>query len=101
MKPYRYTLRSTILAAVSAVAVLTATTVAGAESTKSAIQFNIKAQPLQVAILEFSRQARVTVVAPAELLRGHDARNVVGAMVPEEALTQLISGTGLKVERTN
>lgn len=60
-------------------------------------QFNLPAQPVAKAIVEFSRQSGVQVVAPANRLRGKTSRPVIGSMSVDTALARLIEGTGLSV----
>lgn len=64
--------------------------------------YDIKAQPLSSAIIDYGRQSGVTVVAPIELMKGKTAPAVRGNMTPSEALDRLLSGSGLRaVQRPN
>lgn len=63
--------------------------------------FTIKAQPLAKALVRYSEQSRVVVVVPAQLVAGKTAAAVQGEMAPEQALAQLLGGTGLKPVRDN
>jgi iron complex outermembrane recepter protein len=58
-------------------------------------QFNIPAQPLADALTEFGRQSGLRVTVDAALVRGLSSPAVSGAMAPEDALRQLLGGTGL------
>lgn len=62
--------------------------------------FDIEAQPLAKALLEFSEQSGVTVAVQSPLVQGKSARPVKGAFEPEEALRQLLRGSGLKLTTT-
>jgi len=58
-------------------------------------RFDISAQPLATALIEFSQQAQVQVTAPATMLENLATRGVHGRMVVSDALRQLLSGTRL------
>jgi outer membrane receptor protein involved in Fe transport len=60
--------------------------------------FNIPAQPLAAAIIEYSRQSDAVVTAPARLTRGKTASAVRGNYTSREALKALLAGTGLTVQ---
>lgn len=70
---------------------------ARAESTRN---FQIAAQPLSQALLEFSRQADVIVTAPSELVRNRRAPEIRGDLRPAAALARLLRGSGLKASFT-
>jgi iron complex outermembrane recepter protein len=57
--------------------------------------FDIQAQPLSSALLEFGRQAKISIAAPRELTQGRTAKAVRGTMTTREALARLLDGTGL------
>jgi iron complex outermembrane receptor protein len=76
----------------SARAVAAGQPVAGA----ARVQFDIPAQSLARALMLYSRQARITVVAPGGLVRGKRSRAVAGSYGADEALRILLSGTGLR-----
>ena len=59
-------------------------------------QFDIEAQSLAKALLEFNEQSGLTVAAPRELVADKQAPAVRGEMEPEEALDKILSGSGLK-----
>lgn len=61
------------------------------------VSFNISSQPLSDALLVFSRQSDILVAAPFALVDGKSAPAVSGVMTPEQALRQILQGTGLRV----
>lgn len=69
-------------------------TVAGraAQATQA---YNIGAQPLGSALLSFGRQSGLQLTAPGELLRGVKTSGVHGQLTSQQALGQLLAGTGL------
>lgn len=84
-----------ILGAASALAVTFAAT-ANAEEEKTR-NFSIEAQPLVMALVEFSRQSDITVIAPSKTTRGRQSRAVVGEMEPAEALEALLGEADLEL----
>ena len=68
-----------------------------AEATRD---FQITAQPLSQALLEFSRQADVIVTAPAELVQNKRAPEIRGELTPSAALSRLLRGSGLEASFT-
>ena len=62
--------------------------------------FQIAAQPLSQALLEFSRQADVIVTAPSELVRNKRAPEIRGELTPSAALARLLRGSGLEASFT-
>ena len=60
-------------------------------------EFDIAAQDLSTALLEFGEQSGVNVAAPRELVRDKRAPAVRGEMEPEEALQKILSGSGLQM----
>lgn len=68
-----------------------------AEAQSASNSFDIPAEPLPQAVLQFSQQANIDVVAPAELTRGKTAHAVHGVMSSQAAFRQLLEGTGLSV----
>ncbi|HKQ14590.1 MAG TPA: TonB-dependent receptor [Steroidobacteraceae bacterium] len=62
--------------------------------------FQIAAQPLSQALLEFSRQADLIVTAPAELVRDKRAPEVRGDLTPSAALSKLLRESGLEASFT-
>lgn len=57
--------------------------------------FDIRAQPLASALLEYSRQSEVPVVVSPDLVAGKRSPGVKGALPPGAALDRLLTGTGL------
>lgn len=63
------------------------------------IEFKIDAQPLQKALLKYSEQAKTAVVAPTSLLEGKQSAGVNGQLSAKDALSVMLSGTGLVPQR--
>lgn len=61
----------------------------------SARHFEIKAEPLSDALMEFGAQSGLTIVAPTTLTAGKQAPAVHGDLTWTEALRQLLQGSGL------
>src|SRR6185437_15262858 len=59
-------------------------------------KFDIPAQPLSSALLEFSRQSDVLVVVAPELAAGKRSRALKGSMPANEAIGILLSGSHLR-----
>lgn len=86
------------LSCVCAVSVMALTVAAsGAMAEADTTQFDIDAQPLPRAILEFSKQSNIDVIVPSELVRGKQSAPIAGDMPADEALTKMLEGSGLKV----
>ena len=62
--------------------------------------FDIKAQPLSEALMAFGAQTGAIVMAPSELTAGKTSTPVTGQLTPQEALTRMLLGTGLKFQKT-
>ena len=58
--------------------------------------FDIEAQPLAKALLEFNEQSGVLVMAPQALVEGKTAPAIEGEITADEALDRILSGSGLK-----
>lgn len=86
-----------MLGAASAIAVVAASGAAYAQ--EQARNFDIPAQGLLPALLEYQRQSDIPVVVRAELVRDRQAPAVRGYLTPTEALDRLLSGSGLTVQR--
>jgi outer membrane receptor protein involved in Fe transport len=71
-----------------------------AQAAQSKRSFQIAAQPLSQALLEFSRQADVIVTAPSELVRDRRAPEIRGELTPSAALKRLLRGSGLEASFT-
>lgn len=85
------------LAAASTIAIVASMSSAYAQEQQRI--FNIPAQPLSSALIEFSRQSDVMVVADPAVVNGRRAPAVQGTFTPSEALDRLLAGSGLSVEQ--
>jgi len=65
------------------------------EARQATRSFNIPAQPLATAINAFGRQSGLQVSAEAEIVNGVQAQAVQGDFPPAEALSRMLTGTGL------
>lgn len=72
-----------------------ATAAGDAAAVLSTRAYNITAQPLGSALLSFGRQSGLQLTAPGELLRGVKTSGVHGQLTSQQALGQLLAGTGL------
>lgn len=68
---------------------------AGDDPLSRTAQFDIKAQSLATALIEFSQQAQVQIAAPATLIGNLTTQGIHGRMQVATALQQLLSGTRL------
>ena len=59
------------------------------------VEFDIPGQPADRALTEFAEQADLTLVFPAELVRGKSANTLVGTYTLQEGIDRLLEGTGL------
>lgn len=73
--------------------------IASAATAQEIQNFEIAAGPLAQALQQYSRQADVTLVAPADLTRGKQGPAVAGRMSAEDALSRLLDGSGLMSRR--
>ncbi len=91
-------MRLALRAVVAAVATLGLASVHAREpqQVETTRNFQITAQPLSQALLEFSRQADVIVTVPSELVRNKRAPEIRGELTPSAALSRLLRGSGLK-----
>ncbi|MCE7965788.1 MAG: TonB-dependent siderophore receptor [Nitrospira sp. NTP2] len=64
-------------------------------------EFNISPQPLGSAITTFADQANYRLLVPSEMTEGKTTNGVSGRHTPEEALTLLLTGTGLSYRLTD
>ena len=80
-------------------AVTAACLIFGAIDAGAAQPFDIPEQPLAKAVLEFSRQANVDVLASGKLLEGKQSVAVKGAIEPADALRQLLGDSKLAFTR--
>ncbi|MCK9504843.1 MAG: TonB-dependent receptor [Porticoccaceae bacterium] len=60
-----------------------------------AVTLSLPAQPLDRAVLELADQAGLTIGGDASLLRGKQAPALNGEYTPEQALSQLLEGSGV------
>jgi iron complex outermembrane receptor protein len=67
----------------------------GATAGATIHEFNIPAQALSEALIVFGQQSGLQVSASSELVSGKQAAAVSGAMTAEQALSQLLTGSGL------
>lgn len=81
----------------SALAVALALAAPAASAATSAIPpaLHIPAQPLGSALISLGEQTRWSISFPPELVGGHSAPAVSGALTPLEALERLLAGSGL------
>jgi iron complex outermembrane recepter protein len=61
----------------------------------SSKHFEIKAEPLAEALMEFGAQSGLTVIAPTTLTRGKSAPALRGNLAWADALARLLNGSGL------
>lgn len=62
--------------------------------------YQIQASSLSKALREYGRSSGVQIIFTEDLVRGKRAPALVGSYSAEEALTRLLSGSGLTAERT-
>lgn len=85
-----------LLMVTTALAGTAAPAVAQAQTAVSAARpFNIPAQPLREALLIFGQQSGLQVTAQGPLVEGHTSAAISGELPPAEALSRLLTGTGL------
>lgn len=85
------------LARSAAIACALAST-AFAQTDPSVVDFDIPAQPLNSALVAFSRQSGTQVSASAETLEGKTSSPVYGTLSSQAAISRLLAGTGLKAQ---
>ncbi|MBY8821064.1 TonB-dependent receptor [Sphingomonas colocasiae] len=88
--------RFRLAAAISIAAVAVATTTPAAYAQNATQRFDIPAQPLNKALLQLGRQARISIAAPSSLTKGRTSKAVSGDMTAREALERLLAGSGLE-----
>lgn len=64
------------------------------------VSVNITAQPLDRAVTSLAEQTGINIGGDASLLEGRTASPLSGEYTPEEALDNLLQGTGVTYERT-
>ena len=62
--------------------------------------FDIPAQPLSASLREYAHVSGQQIIFTNDLVAGYTGRPLHGSYNPDEALSQLLSGTGLVVERS-
>ena len=62
------------------------------------VSFNIRSAPLSQSLLEFGRQAGISVAADQSLTQGLRGAPVSGDLPVDDALDRLLAGTGLRAE---
>lgn len=95
MKSRRISILTLALMTASPLSLVAAATPALAQETS----YDIAAQPLASAILEYSRQSNVAVLAPMDLVKGKRAPAVRGSFSASDALDRLLAGSGLRAVR--
>ncbi|WP_160142309.1 TonB-dependent receptor [Pigmentiphaga humi] len=66
-----------------------------AKAQDAAVQINLPAQPLGQALLQLGRETSLQIFYPQQLVQGLQAPAVSGHLTPEQALRQLLQGTGI------
>jgi hypothetical protein len=84
--------RLVIIAMMTASPLSLVVTAAPAEAQQRA--YDIDAQPLAKAVLDYSRQSGVFVLAPMDLVKNKRSQKVKGRYSAEDALTRLLPGAG-------
>lgn len=90
-------LRASLAGAVSVTALQFATASAQVAAVTPA-KFEIESQSLAKALMKYSEQSHVVIVAPVELVEGKTSARVQGVLAPEQALNSLLTGTGLSAQ---
>lgn len=72
-----------------------------AQQTTQEVDFRIGAQLLESALVEFGAQARIQIAAAADDISGVRTAGVNGRRAVEDALIQLLRGTGLEYRRVS
>lgn len=62
-------------------------------------RFDIAAQPLASALVEFADKTGMAALVDAELASGKRSTSVTGRLIPQDALRILLAGTGLSFRR--
>lgn len=92
--------RSIALVGAAGLALATGTVVCAAPADAARMQWNIPAQSLGGALGEFARQSKQQLLFQPSLVQGLRAGGIVGSYAPDEALRELLKGTGLKIRST-
>lgn len=94
LRPNMLALMVSMAVAVMAIAPTPATAQAAAAQ-EARLSFELSAQPLLGALRAFGRQTQLQVLFDDALVEGRQAAAVSGSLSPRDALTRLLSGTGL------
>ncbi|MET0497823.1 MAG: TonB-dependent receptor [Steroidobacteraceae bacterium] len=87
--------RSSVYASLLVLGLVGPMTTAGADVLNDKSKFDIPAQPLTYALIEWSRQADVQVMSDAATLKDLRSVEVKGRLKAKDALQQLLKSTGL------
>ncbi len=90
--------RLRMLAGAGCAALMIAASPVGATAQSAVTSFNIRSAPLSQSLLEFGRQAGISVAVDQSLTSGLRGRAVSGELPIDEALDRLLVGTGLSAE---
>lgn len=91
---------NTLVIGAGSIGLLAATAVQAVELVATEKSFDIPAQPIAAALMQFSRQANVQVIADAGELGSARSQSLSGRFKPAEAISILLSGSGLRYEVT-
>ncbi len=94
---FRKLRKAALVSAVSGLALFGSMTYSHAEET-ARYQFNIEAQPLAKALMAFSKQTNINIVASGDLVAGRVSGKANGDLSATEALKSLLQGTGVAFE---
>ncbi|MET4682482.1 TonB-dependent receptor domain-containing protein [Brevundimonas faecalis] len=96
--PVRFSRLRMLAGAGCAALLIAVSAVDGAAAQSARANFNIRSAALSQSLLEFGRQAGISVAADQSLTAGLRGTAVSGEMPVGEALDRLLAGTGLKAE---
>ncbi|MEM9044227.1 MAG: TonB-dependent receptor [Pseudomonadota bacterium] len=82
----------------AAMAVMTGLAMPANGWAEDAVSIDIPSQPLVDAIAELGSETGLQIIAPHELVAPLESAAVSGSMTPKEALTELLTGTGLDMK---
>ena len=88
--------RSAILGVASSLVLGALPAIAQDQSTQSEQQIEIAGGPLGDTLVELGERFNVNIIAPDRLVRGKSVGAVSGSLTPEDALEQVLEGTGLE-----
>ncbi len=90
--------RSARWAALTCLALIVVAAPVAVHAEEATKHFDIKAQPLSEALMAFGAQTGAIVMASSALTTGKISKPVTGQLTPQEALTRMLLGTGLRFE---